>query len=176
MPARPVFDSAGNRVRYFTGPRKRAKSTKPRQHPEADLQGKCVVYLTYALPERVLWTATLSGAHLSTLQRMKAKETGLRRGLSDFVMADPGRGAFFLEVKPPQERGQHKRYLTAEQQQWADALGARWQTCHSLIEVEAALMLWSMKPRCSIEEATRYAQGIGGDPHPGGFQWWDSDD
>lgn len=141
----------------------RVGASRKRQTPEADLQASVVVYLTYALPLRVEWTATLSGAFLGENQRKMAKRTGLRRGLSDFVLADPGRGAFFLEVKPPRGQrsgaGGHRQYrgLTDEQERWAAALGQRWQTCHSKEEVERALLLWGMKPRCSIEEANRYA-------------------
>lgn len=154
---RPVYDSAGNRVRYFGGPpRKRAKSTKPRAHPEADLQGAVVEYLTWVLPERVLWTATLNGAHLSETQRMSMKRAGMRRGISDLVLVDPGRGAFFLEVKPPEGKGLHKRHLTPEQQQWCDALGARWQTCNSLEHVETALRIWGIEPVRPLSRANRY--------------------
>lgn len=141
----------------------RTTAQTKRAHPEEDLQGTVVIYLTYALPKEIEWTATLSGAHLGDNQRAKAKRTGLRRGLSDFVLVRPSAGAFFLEVKPPRGQrsgaGGHRQYrgLTVEQQRWADALGKRWQTCHSLEEVEAALILWGIEPRCSIAQANRYA-------------------
>lgn len=134
-----------------------------RQTPEADLQAKVVGYLTYALPTDVEWTATLSGAFLGQNQRKTAKRTGLRRGLSDFVLVAPARGAFFLEVKPPRGQrsgaGAHRQYrgLTEDQQRWSQALGMRWQTCHSVEEVERAITYWGLPPRCSIEEANRYA-------------------
>jgi len=156
--ARKAAAAAGKRLQGWStasGPR------KPRQHPEADLQGATVKYLTYALPPGVLWTATLSGAHLGQAQRVKAKQAGLRRGLSDFVLAVPGKGPFFIEMKPPrgQKVGKHRAYrsLTDEQEAWAAAVGARWATCHSLEEVEAALKRWGVQPRCSISDANRYA-------------------
>lgn len=157
MTDRPLYDGQGNRIRYWTGPpRQRAKSTKPRQTPEADFQAAVVEYLTWALPERVLWTATLNGAYLSAKQRMKMKEAGMRRGISDIVLVDPGRGAFFLECKPPPGKGLHKRWLTPEQQQWCNALDKRWQTCTSLESVEQALLIWGIKPTRPIERAHRY--------------------
>ena len=152
------------------GPTRTGAKT-PRQHPEADLQATVVKYLTWALPKGIEWTATLSGAHLGENQRKVAKETGLRRGLSDFVLVRPAAGAFFLEVKPPRGQRDAKgrrqyRGLSADQQRWADALGQRWQTCHSLEEVEAALMLWGIQPRCSIAQAHRYALQAEPPSHP----------
>lgn len=158
MTDRPLYDGQGNRIRYWTGPpRKRAKSTKPREHPEADFQSAVVEYLTWALPARVLWTATLNGAYLSAKQRMGMKRAGMRRGISDIVLVDPAsRGAFFLECKPPEGPGQHKRHLTPEQQQWNDALGSRWQTCQTLEQVETALRIWGIEPTRPIARANRF--------------------
>jgi hypothetical protein len=139
------------------------RTTGKRATPEADLQAAVVSYLGFALPKEIEWTATLSGAFLGQNQRTMAKRTGLRPGLSDLILVSPARGAFFLEVKPPRgERagvGGHRQYrgLTVDQQRWADALGARWATCHSLEEVESALFRWHIEPRCSIAQANRYA-------------------
>lgn len=150
----------------------RTGARAPRETPEADLQERVVRYLTYALPREIEWTATLSGAHLGQNQRMMAKRTGLRRGLSDFILLAPARGAFFLEVKPPKGQrsgaGQHRQYrgLTEDQQRWANTAGNRWRTCHSLEEVEAAITYWGMTPRCSIEQANRYAMAADPPPEP----------
>jgi hypothetical protein len=143
-----------------------------RATPEADFQGAVVSYFNYALPKGIEWTATLSGAHLGENQRMMAKRTGLRRGISDFVLVAPARGAFFMEVKPPRGQrsgaGGHRQYrgLTDDQERWAAALGKRWQTCHTLEEVEAALILWGIEPRCSIVQANRYAMQASPEPDP----------
>ena len=146
------------------GHKRRVKA--PYKHPEQDLQSAVCTYLTYALPRDVEWTATLSGAHLGQLQRMKAKLTGLRPGISDIVLAVPSRGGFFLELKPPKGKGQY-RYLTPGQERWAAALGHRWKTCHSIEEVETALIGWGLTPRCTIAEANRYA-GRQQNPDPQG--------
>ena len=140
----------------------RTGASTPRQHPEADVQASAVKYLGWALPKEVEWTATLSGAHLGENQRKAAKRTGLRPGISDIVLVAPNRGAFFLEVKPPRGQRDAKgrrqyRSLTEDQERWAAAAGKRWQTCHSLEEIEAALLLWGIQPRCTIDEANRYA-------------------
>lgn len=126
------------------------KTTKKRGDPEHQFQKTVVQYLTFALPTDILWTATLSGAHLGNKQREKATEAGLRPGLPDMIFVLPSGAVKMLELKSP--RGS----LSSGQKDYRDYLGDAFAVAKTLEQVRDALLSWGVTPTREISAANRY--------------------
>jgi hypothetical protein len=118
---------------------------------EHRLQVAVATYLRYALPPRILWTSTLNGEFMHTVQRAKAKAAGRRAGVPDLLFVLPGGRCCFIELKAA--RG----VLSEEQKLYRDALGSNWALARTLEDVEAALIGWGITPLCEIGKANRYS-------------------
>lgn len=114
-----------------------------RAAPEAKLQISVKQYLSYCLPDDILWTASLTGVHLSMQARTKAKAMGVRRGFPDLMFLFPDGVTRYIELKTATGS------LSPEQREFRDRAKPYgvWALCRSLDEVIAALRSWGIALR-----------------------------
>lgn len=109
-----------------------------RDNPEARLQIAVKQYLGWCLPDDILWTASLTGVHLSMRARTKAKAMGIKRGFPDlqFLFADGV--TRYIELKSD------VGVLSAEQKAFRDRAAPKgiWALCRSVDEVADVLRGW----------------------------------
>ena len=111
---------------------------------EASLQRQVVRFLDLALPDDVLYCASLSGVYLTPATRAKASQQGLRKGWPDLQFLIRGR-TYFVELKSDTGR------LTPEQQFFLSlAEKGSVVICRSLEDVVEALEGWDVKLRASV--------------------------
>jgi hypothetical protein len=113
-----------------------------RAAPETRLQISVKQYLNMCLSDDVLWTASLTGVHLSMQARTRAKAMGVRRGFPDLQFLFPDGVTRYIELKAGAS-------LSPEQRDFRDAAKPHgiWAVCRSVDEVEAQLRSWGAKLR-----------------------------
>jgi len=163
--AKPIFDSAGNRVRFNTGKpagaSKWGKAASTRQTPEDDLQKAVVQYLTWALPPgQYRVRAGKEGAKRTGKERADFKALGGASGWPDLmIFSRRARSCRWIELKAPKTATSREGRTSDTQDDILADLGDHARVCKSVEDVEAALIFWGITPRCSVHEANRYSRG-----------------
>lgn len=116
-----------------------------RSNPEAAIQIRIHQMLTFRLPDGVLWTASMTGTHLSMSARTRMKAMGVRRGFPDLMFLLPDGRTVYAEVKTPTGS------LSVEQRAFRDHCKASglgmWALVRSEADMVAALERWGVALR-----------------------------
>lgn len=155
---RPIFDAAGDRVRYLRGPPKaRAKRTTP----EDALQKQVVEYLRWALPPNVYRVrAGKEGAKRTGKDRTDFRATGGASGWPDLMIFNRQTRAYrWIELKAPKTTTYRGGVTTDAQDEILADLRDHACVCRSLEEVEQALLAWGVPLRTPLSQANRYRAG-----------------
>jgi len=135
-------------------PHARAK----RQTPEHSLQVAVVEYLTWALPDGFIFTASAAGARMSMKTANTMKAAGQRPGWPDIMILGPGGGFKGLELKA--EAGVQSAAQKAFAGHCERSGQDMYAICRTVEEVESALVRWGVKPKCGVAAANRYRGGV----------------
>lgn len=165
MTPRPIFDSAGNRVRFNTGPpvksgRSPRKSTT-NENPEHQFQVSVAEALLWALPDDHPFTANAAGVRVSMHVAVKMKAAGVKRGWPDIQILFPSAVTRYIELKAGaslsvEQKSFRDRCIATGRDIWARAKPAGES---GLDEVEAILLRWKVPLRMPLAEANRYHGG-----------------
>jgi hypothetical protein len=127
--------------------RKRAPSTKPRQHPEQDLQMKVAAFFRKHIDRSAVpWTAIGHGVYFTRNQEearrrgKKLKDMGVNPGWPDLHLIH-NRRSCYIELKS------EKGTLSEAQREVQTAItlaGGVWATCRSLDDVLNILEVWGV--------------------------------
>lgn len=109
--------------------------------PELALQTQVARYLSWCLPEDILWTASMTGQNLSIRQATKNKAAGVKRGWPDLSFLFPDGVTRFIEMKTATGS------LTPEQRRFRDHCAGfgNFAVCRSVEDVESTLRAWGAK-------------------------------
>lgn len=155
---RPIFDLAGDRVRFLRGPPKaRAKRTTP----EDDLQKAVVDYLRWALPENVYHVrAGKEGAKRTGRDRTDFRAMGGAAGWPDLMIFNRQTRAYrWIELKAPKTASYRGGVTSGGQDEILVDLRDHARVCRSLEDVEQALLTWGVPLRVPLSQANRYQAG-----------------
>ena len=129
----------------------RLSPAKKRDNPEHRFQISVATYLRYALPADWRFTASAAGVALPPKLAAQLKAAGQEPGWSDLQLRQKGTGETrWLELKAP------KGVLSEAQRDFRDDCPQNYAMARTLEDVEAALIGWSITPRCTIGHANRY--------------------